>query len=462
MKYYNLIPGFLVILFSSVTIKAFAQEQGNTLSVLQIINSVQADTAKVDSLLKICRVKWKYAEYTEAKKFADAALMLAEKSGYTNGIAEANNQIGIVYWYIKDYENALSYHLKALQLYQLSENKEGIARVYTRIGHAYADMPDYPKASDYFQKALSLYEALNDQSGIARNYNLIGFVYMKQAGYPTALDYYFKALSLAEKIKNKRIVAAAHHDIGVVYEMQNKPDEALKHALTGLSLATEVGESKLIQEAYEGLEKIYIRKPDYKNAYLTRVKCDDILAEQLTADHAGKIKQMQMEYEFEKRQMNDKLKMEQEKEIADLKLKRQKEFTYMSVAGVMLTVLFSFFVYRNFHNQRKANQQLKAAQEQLIHSEKMAAFGVMAARVAHEIQNPLNFVNNFSEVSIELVSDLMQTNNEEDKKQTAELLIANLNRITEHGDRASGIVKQLQDHIAKGSAHEFFEDGEKS
>lgn len=87
----------------------------------------------------------------------------------------------------------------------------------------------------------------------------------------------------------------------------------------------------------------------------------------------------------------------------------------------------------------------------------MAAFGVMASRVSHEIQNPLNFVNNFSELAQEMVLDVIKSQREEDKKISADMLIANLQKINEHGKRAASIVKQLQEHSVKGTAQEFFE-----
>jgi two-component system, NtrC family, sensor kinase len=95
----------------------------------------------------------------------------------------------------------------------------------------------------------------------------------------------------------------------------------------------------------------------------------------------------------------------------------------------------------------------------LIKSEKMAAFGVMASRVAHEIQNPINFINNFSELSEELVRDIVSTGNEEPGYESASLLIENLKKINFHGKRAEAIVRDLQEHIRSGTTHEFFEPG---
>lgn len=108
-------------------------------------------------------------------------------------------------------------------------------------------------------------------------------------------------------------------------------------------------------------------------------------------------------------------------------------------------------------NNADSFYQLKVAQQKLIEQEKMASFGVMATRLSHEIQNPLNFVNNFSELSQEIVMDVIKSVSEEDKKQNADELIAALQKINEHGKRASTIVKQLQEHSTKGTAHEFFE-----
>jgi signal transduction histidine kinase len=97
----------------------------------------------------------------------------------------------------------------------------------------------------------------------------------------------------------------------------------------------------------------------------------------------------------------------------------------------------------------KSYHELKIAQAQLIQSERMASLGELAAGIAHEIQNPLNFVNNFSEVSVDLVKEMNEEidkgNTEEVKEITADL-IQNLGIISQHGKRASSIVKGMLEH----------------
>jgi signal transduction histidine kinase len=110
-------------------------------------------------------------------------------------------------------------------------------------------------------------------------------------------------------------------------------------------------------------------------------------------------------------------------------------------------------------DQRTAelNQSLKnlmATQVQLIHSEKMASLGELTAGIAHEIQNPLNFVNNFSEVNKELLAEMkeeIEKGNLDDAKEIANDVIANEEKINHHGKRADAIVKGMLQHSRSSS-----------
>jgi signal transduction histidine kinase len=140
---------------------------------------------------------------------------------------------------------------------------------------------------------------------------------------------------------------------------------------------------------------------------------------------------------------------------------KEDYFTLSCQTGLVLIIFFISIVFENLRvkafnqvsHQKDALEttlsELKSTQAQLIQSEKMASLGELTAGIAHEIQNPLNFVNNFSEVNTELIDELekeVNNGNYDEVKAIAKDIKDNEQKINHHGKRAGDIVKGMLQH----------------
>jgi two-component system NtrC family sensor kinase len=254
-----------------------------------------------------------------------------------------------------------------------------------------------------------------------------------------------------------------------VYQDEHKMDSALLYAkdsykfLSGKLLVRTLNPAQLLARLYTGKNADSALK--YTNIYYT-IR-DSIFS-------TSKMERTQSMAFAEQRRRQ---------EIAAQKAAYQTTIRlYLLAAVILFLMILAFVFWRNNRHKQKANhllseqkeeietqrdnlgralEELKNTQTQLIQSEKMASLGELTAGIAHEIQNPLNFVNNFSEVSAEMV-DEMQTELRNGDKQEAiaisEDIKQNLEKIRHHGKRADAIVKGMLEHSRTSSGQKELTD----
>lgn len=435
----------------------------NNLEALKIREQIQDLPGLAASYNNIGNLQAALGNNQETLKNYFASLKIKEKTGDKKSIANTYNNIGSTYYYQKEYEQALKYHREALKIREEIGDKAGIASSYNNIGIIYDDEGKDQEALKYHELSLKIAEENGYLQDVALSNNNIGLLKLRQGHHAEALEYFREYLKISEEIEDFGSIADAHINMGNAFLKLNDFKTAGLYLDKALKLSKESGNMDFIKNCYENLAALYKMKGKYKESlehYKLYIAYRDSI---FNEENTKKLVQAQMQYEFDKKE--SVAKAEQEKK--DLEHQRQKNIQVFAITLLIILVIAVLIIaliqWRSKKQKQTANQllasqkselektlaELKATQAQLIQSEKMASLGELTAGIAHEIQNPLNFVNNFSEVNAELLEE-MQVELEKGHMAEAIEIIADIReneqKINHHGKRADAIVKGMLQH----------------
>jgi len=453
-------------------------------------NNFSADTAKVHQLLDSFMYYMDRNSILMTYPFAENALAISKKINYEEGMADAFRYLGLYYTGVGDYLNAMESQFSALKRNEKNKNKNKIARNYTDIGIIYYNQKNFNEAVEYYQKAANIFRETENKNGIATNQYLIALVYEEQGRDTTALQYFNLSLDMQKQLGEVKRIPECERAIGDIYLkrkqysealsfynsayihftqvketmgpasinlslaklflQKNELDSAEKFALTSYRYFEDIHYSTRVMDSYRLLHKIYAAKNDFAKAYFYQNALIALGDSVQGEETLRKLADLKNKYGRDKQQAEIVLQQKQ--------IKTQQTLRNFFMIGFGIVFILAFLTYRQYRVKKITAQKLeetlehlRKTQEQLVYTEKMSSLGKLSAGIAHEIQNPLNFVNNFSDLGIGLMDELKTVSSEEERVEIMSDLRSNLEKISEHGKRADGIVKSMLNHTHIGS-----------
>jgi len=328
------------------------------------------------------------------------------------GIALNLNDIGNLYYDFENYESANKYFYDALEIYKELNDKEGIAVCYTNIGNSLSDGGDFYGGLDFYNKSIEFQKELDDQLGVVVNYNNIGDSYIQLKEYERALDFLTEALVIAKKIKDREITAVIYLNMADVQNKMQNYRSAITNANLSNKIARELGKVDFVVDNYKQLAESYELRGDNVKSYFYYKEYVRLKDSLFSNEKQKKVLFFNALSDLEEQQFTINA-LKERNAVAQLKYENEKKISYLLIISILIfAVLIVIMIFQQTAKNKAINLlkhknyqieqmnheiQVQKNNLELVNRTKDKFFSI----IAHDLKNPFNSINGFTELLIE-------------------------------------------------------------
>jgi signal transduction histidine kinase len=358
--------------------------------------------------------------YPEALKNYFDALKISEEIGFKLSLANNYHNIGSIYDDQRNYSEALKYYDKSIKIREEIGDTRGLIASYNNIGAAYLNQDIYPEALKNFSTALKICDELGDEYEKSESLVNIGIVCERQGQLEEAQNKYFSAIEIKEEIGDREGMASTYYNIGIVYTRQHKFDEAFRILNKALLLSNEIGSLLGIMESNKGIAWVDSAQGNFKESlehYKIYISIRDSLDNK---EVTQKLTQLQMQYEFDKKESLAMAEQEQKDILAMKELQRQKMIRNFAIGTVGLVLILFFFIYRSYRARQSLH--LNGIRNRIagdLHDDigstlnSISIYSEVARKKDADYDEALQMIGDASRKIIDAMSDIVWTINAE-------------------------------------------------
>ena len=290
-------------------------------------------------------------DYSKAAEYCIEGLRVFENTSRNDGLALIYRILGSIYKYQGDIEKSLFYYFNGLELNEETGHRQGIANSYNNIGVVYFMGEEFDKALAFYQRSLEINLEISSINEAVINYGNIGSVYLETGRIDSALYYFDKKYDAAMKINSKRIILTSMVLYGHYYFKLADYPAAIKYYCDALALSRSIGTLENTKSILESLSDLYLEISDYEKAIYTYTSFVAVKDSLMNHEVLQRIRQLEMEYAFEK-------------EMDSIRMKEERRKLHMFLAGSLL-LISTLFLLLLFMNTRVKLKRRKLDQKKL-------------------------------------------------------------------------------------------------